>query len=100
MSPTLTVLRKEFRENLRDRRTVFSALLFGPVLVPVLFAGMLAMIMHRGTAQLDSPVELAVSHAERAPNLVSRLAAYGVTLIRTDLDDAAARSAVRSGRYR
>jgi sodium transport system permease protein len=32
------VFRKEFRENLRDRRTLLSALVFGPVISPILVA--------------------------------------------------------------
>ena len=32
------VFRKEFRENLRDRRTLSSALIFGPLFGPLLFA--------------------------------------------------------------
>ena len=41
MRAILTVFAKEFRENLRERRTLFSALLLGPLLVPLLFAGFL-----------------------------------------------------------
>lgn len=100
MSPILTILRKEFRENLRERRTVFSALLFGPLFVPALFAAMLTMSMRHGAAQIDAPLALAVSHAERAPNLVEQLGAHGVILTRTELDDAGARGAVRSGRFK
>jgi sodium transport system permease protein len=100
MRAVVTVLRKEFRENLRERRTVISALLFGPIFVPALFAFMLTMMMRHGVAESDAPVRLAVSHAERAPNLVQRLSEYGVTLVRTQLDDAGARAAVRSGRFK
>jgi len=32
-----TVFRKEFLENLRDRRTIITALIFGPLLGPMLF---------------------------------------------------------------
>ena len=35
----LTVFAKEFRENLRERRTLFTALILGPLLGPLLFAG-------------------------------------------------------------
>ena len=49
MRAILTVLRKEIRENLRERRTVISALLLGPVFVPLLFAGMLTLMLERNT---------------------------------------------------
>jgi sodium transport system permease protein len=100
MSPVRIVLYKEFRESLRDRRTVISALLFGPLFVPALFATMLAFTMRHETAGSDAPLELAVSHAERAPNLVSRLVEYGASVVRISLDDAGARAAVQSGRYK
>lgn len=99
MSPVLSVLRKEFRENLRDRRTVISALLFGPLFVPALFAAMLTFTMRHGAAESDAPLEVAVAHAERAPNLVSELEQYGVTVVPIALDDAGARAAVQLGRY-
>ncbi len=100
MSAILTVLRKEFRENLRERRTVFSALLFGPIFVPVLFATMLGTMMRHGVVQNDAPLRLAVSHAERAPNLVSHLVQYGVTVVPVSYDDTGAHAAVENGRYK
>ena len=41
------VFRKEFRENLRDRRTLLSALVFGPVIGPVLVAGLVQFSISR-----------------------------------------------------
>jgi sodium transport system permease protein len=100
MTPILAVLCKEVRESLRDRRTVISALLFGPLFVPALFAAMLVFSMRHETTASDAPLELAVAHAERAPNLVSRLVENNVHVLTTSLDDAGARAAVRSGRYK
>jgi len=94
MSAILTVFGKEFRENLRERRTVISALIFGPLFVPLLFAGMLAVSVQRAPLQADGPLELAVAHAERAPNLVSRLEEVGVKVAKVDYEDEAARAAV------
>ena len=70
MHPVLTVFAKEFRENLRDRRTLFSALLFGPLLGPLMFAGGLSLRLDRGVEAGERPLALAVAHAERAPNLL------------------------------
>jgi sodium transport system permease protein len=99
MSAILTVLRKELRESLRELRTVGAALLFGPVFVPILFAGMLGFSLRHGAAQSNAPIELAVSHVERAPNLVGELVEYGVSVIPIAYDDAQARAAVASGRF-
>ncbi len=100
MNAIFTVFRKEFRENLRERRTVFSALLFGPLFVPALFAVMLGTMMRHGAAESDAPLRLAISHAERAPNLVSQLVQHNVIVVPTSYDDAGARAAVKSGRYK
>ncbi|HYX74039.1 MAG TPA: ABC transporter permease subunit [Steroidobacteraceae bacterium] len=98
MRAILTVFAKEFRENLRERRTLLSALILGPVLGPLLFAGGLALRLERGIGENDRPLELAVSHGERAPNLLAYLRAHGVVITPVDYDEVAARLAVRAGR--
>jgi len=95
MRAILTVFGKEFRENLRDRRTLFTALIFGPLFAPLLFAAVLSLMIQRTDTQQDKPLELAVAHAERAPNLVNQLVAYGVTVVPVSYEDAQARSAVQ-----
>lgn len=94
----LSVFRKEFRENLRDRRTLISALIFGPLFGPMLFAAALSLSIERGTSEADKQVTLAVSHAERAPNLLVHLRQYGVQVESVAYDDAAAREAVKAHR--
>jgi sodium transport system permease protein len=95
----LAVFRKEFRENLRDRRTVSAALIFGPLFGPLLFAAALSLTIHRGDSSADRPVKLAVMHAERAPNLLDFLRQYSVTVEPVSFDDAGARRAVTERRY-
>lgn len=85
---------KEFVENLRDRRTLMAALVLGPIFGPLLLAGFLQFMMQRGEASLDKPIKLAVVHAERAPNLLTYLAARGIEPVAEDFDDAEARAAV------
>jgi sodium transport system permease protein len=94
----LTVFIKEFRENLRDRRTLFSALILGPLLGPVLFSSALSLSIEHGNAKGERAVALAVSHAERAPNLLAFLHEYGVDIHSLNVDDAGARSAIREHR--
>src|SRR5690242_3820302 len=95
MHAILTVFSKEFRENLRDRRTLFTALIFGPLFAPLLFAAILSLMVQRGDAQKDQPLSLAIAHAERAPNLVSQFVEYGVTVVPVSYEDADARAAVQ-----
>ncbi|HVW69279.1 MAG TPA: ABC transporter permease [Steroidobacteraceae bacterium] len=100
MRALFTVFSKEFRENLRERRTLFSALVFGPLLGPLLFALALSLNIERGTAQSERPVPLAVSHSERAPNLMAFLHEYGVNIEPVTYDDAGARAAIHDQRHR
>jgi sodium transport system permease protein len=92
------VFLKEFRENLRDRRTLISALLFGPLLGPVLIASMLSLSFHGAGAQSDRPLRLTVSHAERAPELLAYLRQYGIRIRSVAEDPAAARREVAAHR--
>ncbi len=94
------VFRKEVIENLRDRRTILSALIFGPLFGPLLLAGILQLSLDRNEAISSKPLEVAVVGAERAPNLIAFLAEQNVELERVSLDDAAARAAVTRREYK
>jgi sodium transport system permease protein len=94
----LSVFRKEFRENLRDRRTLISALIFGPLFGPLLFGAALSVSIERGTSEADKPVTLTVSHAERAPDLLAHLRQHGVKIDAVSYDDATARQVVKDHR--
>jgi sodium transport system permease protein len=100
MHPILVVFNKEFRENLRERRTLFSALILGPLLIPLLFAASVALSFQRGAVEAEHPLTLAVVHGERAPNLIAYLHQYGIEIAPVDYDDTAARAAVHAHRYR
>ncbi|MEO8018286.1 MAG: ABC transporter permease [Pseudomonadota bacterium] len=88
------VFRKEFRENLRDRRTLLSALVFGPVISPILVAGLVQFTISHAETQSDENISVSVSHAQNAPNLVDYLTARGVDVVKVNFDEAAARAAV------
>jgi sodium transport system permease protein len=98
--PLLTVLRKELRENLRDRRTFMSALVIGTVLMPLLLGALVNLTVRRGQNQDNKPVSLAVVHGERAPGLLAQMRQYRIEVLSVNLDDAAARDAVRHQRPR
>jgi len=88
------VFRKEFHENLRDKRTLVSALVFGPVISPILVAALVQFGISQAETQYEENIVVAVSHAENAPNLVDYLAARGVDIVKVEFDEAAARNAV------
>jgi len=88
---------KEIRENLRDRRTLFSALIFGPLFGPLLFALMMTLTLDRAVSNLDMPLELAVAGQSVAPNLIRFLEENGTTIRPAPPTLAAARAAVQAG---
>ncbi len=77
-SSFLTVFLKEVRENLRDRRTLTSAFLTGPLLAPLLFAMLLSFSINRELDKAEQPLRVPVIGAEYAPNLVAALKVGGV----------------------
>jgi sodium transport system permease protein len=90
----LIVFAKEFRENLRDRRTVMTALLFGPLFGPIFFAAMLQFSLDRSRVGADETIQVAVLHPEHAPNLIAWLQSQRVATRALAGDEAAARRAV------
>jgi sodium transport system permease protein len=76
--PWITVFVKEARENLRDRRTLGSALLLGPLMFPAILVAMLTLVGGRITGDLEKKLSLPVVGAEHAPNLVTWLRQQGV----------------------
>jgi sodium transport system permease protein len=94
------VFRKEVLENFRDRRTLLSALIFGPLFGPLMFAGMISLILNKSVKESDQRLDLPVAGAEHAPNLVRFLESANLAITRVEYDDKAARAAIRSGRQR
>jgi sodium transport system permease protein len=88
---------KEFVENLRDRRTVFSALLFGPLFGPILFGAMVSRMLEQNSLESDQPLHLVISGGEQVPGLVQFLTGHDVILKHSGYSEAAARAAVQSG---
>jgi sodium transport system permease protein len=97
MRTLFTVFAKEFLENLRDRRTLVSALLFGPLFGPILFGAMVSRMLNQSVVESDESLHLTISGKDHAPGLVSYLQSQGVKLVFTALSESGARAAVRSG---
>jgi sodium transport system permease protein len=97
MRALFTVFAKEFLENLRDRRTLISALLFGPLFGPILFGVMVTRMLDQSLLESDEPLLLTLSGGELAPGLTRYLRSQGAKLTLTSLSEADARAAVRRG---
>jgi sodium transport system permease protein len=98
MRALFTVFRKECLENLRDRRTLISALLFGPLFGPLLFGAMVSRMLDQNSFEADQALHLTIAGAERAPGLAQYLKSQGVKLKSAALGEDAARAAIQSGR--
>jgi sodium transport system permease protein len=98
MRTLLTVFAKEFLENLRDRRTLLSALLFGPLFGPILFGLMVSRMLEQSVVESDVPLKITISGSHYAPGLVQYLKGRGVQLSEKELTETTARAAVRGGR--
>jgi sodium transport system permease protein len=76
-----TVMQKELRESLRDRRTLVNSLLIGPVLAPLFFILVLKLALSRSVATQDELVPVTVVNAAGAPNLVQQLRESGLDVV-------------------
>ncbi|MGI9270236.1 MAG: ABC transporter permease [Woeseiaceae bacterium] len=97
MRTLLSVFTKEVIDNLRDRRTLASALLMGPLLGPLLFAFVINLSIERSLSDIDSAMELPVIGAELAPNLVRFLESRNIDVIAGPSDRDSAIAAVKTG---
>lgn len=95
-----TVTAKELIENFRDRRTLLSALLFGPLFGPIMFAIMIGLLLEKTVTEFDQKVELAVSGSAHAPNLIRFLEQHDVAITNIEVDAGGARAAIRSSVHR
>lgn len=80
MRGILVVLKKEIRENLRDRKAVFNSLLLTPILFPVLLIGMTWLDTSAQTERAERVLEVPVVGAEQAPNLIRYLEQEGMVV--------------------
>ena len=68
------IFRKEIKDHLRDRRSLFSSLLM-PLLGPLTFLAMFTLVA--SWVREDRPLTVHVAGAQNAPNLISFLQRYG-----------------------
>ena len=70
MKTIRTVFFKEIVDNFRDRRTLISALLMGPMFGPILFAMIINLSVNRALNSASEALDVPVIGAEHAPNLM------------------------------
>ena len=94
-----TVFLKEVRDNLRDRRTLFSALLMGPLFGPILFAFVINLSLKQSLGEADEPLDVPVIGQEHSPNLMEYLKSHNINITEAPADRAAALEAVKAGKH-
>ena len=94
MNPIAVVCRKEIVDNVRDRRTMFSTLAFGPIFAPLMFVVMMQIVVDRTVSAVEQALSVPIVGIEMAPNLEAYLVARGITADTghgiSDIDTAAA----------
>ncbi|MGH8212754.1 MAG: ABC transporter permease [Rhodanobacteraceae bacterium] len=78
MNAILTVWWKEVRENLRDKRTVMSALIYAPLIGPIMFVVLMNVVINRETAKAEGLLKVPVIGAQYAPNLIDAMKQEGL----------------------
>ena len=99
MNTLLIVFSKEIREHARDRRTLLTSLLLGPVLGPVFFAFAINLSIERSVGGGGQVLKLPVIGAEHAPNVMRFLHSRRIQPIDGPPNLAAAKRAVTDGRH-
>jgi sodium transport system permease protein len=99
MRTLLTVFTKEVIDNFRDRRTLASALIMGPLFGPMLFAFVISLSIERSLDDIDRALDVPVIGQEHAPNLMEYLGSHNINVIRGPETREAAMQAVTTGEH-
>ena len=99
MATVWIVFIKEIIDNLRDRRTLASALIMGPIFGPLLFAFVINLSIERSLESAESTLELPVLGETHAPNLVRYLRSRNIDVVDGPADRDAAIEAVKTGAH-
>jgi sodium transport system permease protein len=91
------VFRKEVLDNFRDRRTLLSALLLGPLFGPVVFAFAINLSLKQSLSDASEALDLPVLGTEHAPNLIGYLRSHNINVVQAPASFDAAREAVETG---
>ncbi len=97
MSGLWVVFAKEFIDNIRDRRTLFSSFSIA-ILGPVFFVGIMVFVLERALGESDEAVAFAVVGAQHAPQLMAFLEQQNTDISKVNTD--IPRHLVTSGQHK
>lgn len=99
MSATRVVFLKEVLDNFRDRRTLLTTLLMGPLFGPILFAFVINLSLKQTLSDVSEALDLPVIGQQHAPNLVSFLRSANINVVDGPDTRAAALDAILDGTH-
>jgi sodium transport system permease protein len=99
MGTLITVFLKEVLDNVRDRRTLMSALLMGPIFGPVLFSFVINLSIERSLDSAERTLELPVIGQEHAPHLMEYIRSKNIDPVEGPDDLAGAMESVKDGTH-
>ena len=97
MKTIRTVFAKEVTDNFRDRRTLMTALLMGPLFGPILFAFVINLSVKQSLSNDNEALDLPVIGRENAPNVVAYLQSNNISIKEGPATREAAIEAVTNG---
>lgn len=99
MSTTRVVFLKEVIDNFRDRRTLMTTLLMGPLFGPILFAFVINLSLKQSLSDANEALDLPVMGQEHAPNLIGYLQSANINIVEGPADRDAALEAISDGTH-
>ena len=99
MKTIRTVFAKEVTDNFRDRRTLMTALLMGPLFGPILFAFVINLSVKQSLSNENEALNLPLIGRENAPNLVAYLQSNNINVVEGPATREAAIEAVTNGEH-
>jgi sodium transport system permease protein len=99
MSTTRVVFFKEVIDNLRDRRTLMTTLLMGPLFGPILFAFVINLSLKQTLSDASEALDLPVIGQQHAPNLVTYLKSTNINVVDGPASRDAALDAILDGSH-
>jgi sodium transport system permease protein len=99
MRTLASVFAKEVVDNIRDRRTLATAVIMGPLFGPMLFAFVISLSVQHSLSGADETMDLPVVGREYAPTLVRYVEGRNIRIVDGPVDRDAAVDAVKTGAH-
>ncbi|NOZ08744.1 MAG: ABC transporter permease [FCB group bacterium] len=94
MSRIFIVFKKEFKDMIRDRRTIFFMVVFPIIFLPIFIGGFPKLLSSITEKKMDEILTIAIVGGENAPELLERFRNTESMIILTDVPEADIREAI------